>query len=214
MTINIADETNKLTTICKTKNTDTILFGFEHNGIKGSIVFFLNGLTFLIGVKDYNVAWLASSTSNNTLSESLPDDVFRKIKNMLDVVEYVKTDKGGYDRHSTKGLFRAIKERMMNVQMDEVMIPTERDLIEYLGRTFTKDRDYDKTGEFPFFKTWSRNTIRGRVKPENLKKTKKVFGKDIENHCRKNNISSVWSNTPTDKSLLFRKRAEEIIKEI
>lgn len=213
MTINITVEINNLAKICKAKNTDTILFSFEHNGIKGSVVFFLNGLTSMIGIKDYNVGWLASAT-NNFLSESLPADVFRGIKNMLDVVEYVKTDKGGYDKHSTAGLFQTISARMRNVQLDEVIIPTEQELIESIRRTRTTDRNYDKDGERPFFKTWSRNTNRGRVEAHNLEKTKRVFGKDIENHCRKNNISSVWSSAPTDKSLLFRKRTEEIIKEI
>lgn len=213
MAVNITVEVNNLIAICKEKGTDTILFGFEHNGINGSVVFFLNSITFMIGIKDYNVGWLASVT-NNYLSESLPKDVFREIKNMLDVVEYVKTDKGGYHRHSTAGLFQTISARMRNVQLDEVIIPAEQELIDSIRRTRTTDRDYDKDGERPFFKTWSRNTNRGRVEARNLEKTKRVFGKDIENHCRKNNISSVWSSTPTDKSLLFRKRAEEIIKEI
>ncbi|AZH30626.1 DUF6037 family protein [Paenibacillus sp. M-152] len=213
MAINIEVEINNLITICKGKSTDTILFSFEHNGIKGSVVFFLNSLTFMIGIKDYNVGWLASVTSN-FMSESLPADVFRKIKNMLDVVGFVKTDKGGYYKHSTAGLFQTISARMINVQLDEVVVPTERKLIEFIGRTRTNDRDYDKDGELPFFKTWSRNINRGRVNKHNLEKTKRVFGKDIENHCRKNNISSVWSSTPTEKSLLFRKKAEEIIKGI
>ncbi len=213
MSINIAAEINNLCALCNYKNADTILFGFEHNGIKGSVVFFLNSITFMIGIKDYNVGWLASVT-NNYLSESLPTDVFREIKNMLDVVEYVKTDKGGYFKHSTAGLFQTISTRMRNVQLEEIIIPTEQVLIDSIKRTRTTDRNYDKDGERPFFKTWSRNTNRGRVEVHNLEKTKRAFGKAIESHCRKNNISSVWSSTPTDKSLLFRKRAEEIFKEI
>lgn len=213
MAINISAEINRLITICKDISTDTILFSFEHNGIKGSVVFFLNSLTFMIGIKDYNVGWLASATKN-FMSESLPSDVFREIKDMLDVVEFVKTDRGGYHKHSTAGLFQTISARMRNVQLDEIFLPKERELIEYIGRTRTKDKNYDKDGERPFFKTWSRNTNRGCVEEFNLEKTKRVFGKDIEKHCRKNNISSVWSKTPTNKSLLFRKKAEEIIKEI
>ncbi|WP_433581641.1 DUF6037 family protein [Paenibacillus amylolyticus] len=213
MTINITAEIKNLIAICEEKSTDSILFNFEHNGIKGSVVFFLNSITFMIGIKDYNVGWLASVT-NNYLSESLPLDVFREIKNMLDVVEYVKTDKGGYHRHSTSGLFQTISARMRSVQLDEVIIPAEQELIESIRRTRTKDRNYDMDGERPFFKTWSRNTYRGRVEAHNLEKTKRVFGRDIENHCRKNNISSVWSSTPTNKSLLFRTRTEEIIREI
>lgn len=213
MAINIAVGINNLTALCNRKSTDTILFSFEHNGIKGSVVFFLNSLTFMIGIKDYNVGWLASA-SKNFMSESLPGDVFREIKDMLDVVEFVKTDKGGYHKHSTAGLFQTISARMRNVQLDEIIVPTERELTEYIGRTRTKDKNYDKDGERPFFKTWSRNTNRGRVEEHNLEKTKRVFGKAIENHCRKNNISSVWSKTPTNKSLIFRKKVEEIIIEI
>jgi len=213
MAVNIKNEIGHLTAICKEKNSDTILFSFEHNRIRGSVIFFLNSLTFLFGIKDFNVGWLAPVT-DGVLSGRLPTDVFKRIKDMLDVVEYVKTDRGEYAKHSTAGLFQTISTRMRIIQTDEVMVPSDEEMIESIRKTRTNDKDYDKEGELPFFKTWSRNTNRGRVKVHNLEKTKRVFGKEIENHCRKNNISSVWSATPTERSLLFRKKVEEITNEI
>lgn len=111
----------------------------------------MNSLTFLFRIKDFNVSWLSPVTDGiSILSGRLPTDLFKRIKDMLDVVEYVKTDRGESAKHSTAGLFQTISTRMRIIQTDEVMVPSDEEMIESIRKTRTNDKDYDKEGELPF----------------------------------------------------------------
>ncbi|TKI43457.1 hypothetical protein FC700_12250 [Bacillus mycoides] len=91
----------------------------------------------------------------------------------------------------------------MNLPLERFEKPTSEQFISTIGTTKSTDLKYDEKGkgERVFFKTWSRRVIKN-VSNLNLKKTRRWFGKEIYEFCKENNISSVWTDTPSKNTEL------------
>lgn len=53
-----------------------------------------------------------------------------------------------------------------------------------------------------YFKGWN-DHMKDKNKAHNFEKTEFYFGKEVADYCRKNNISSIWSQFPTDENIFY-----------
>lgn len=207
MGLNIGEGINNLNKVCSQLNTDMLLFNVAHNKLKANIIYFKEPLTFLIGLKDNNAGWLLPVDRNQEISKVIPNEAFKIIKNSLDEVGNATEGEITYTRHTTEPFFHSILNEMKNLSIDVACVPTAIEIERGLKKTKTDDKKFDDEGDKPFFKNWRRNGFRGdkqiEVSPENLSKTCRTFGHEIRKICKRNNITSVWSNTPTPNSLDF-----------
>jgi len=116
--------------------------------------------------------------------------------------------KDGTD-YSNRSFFTLLFDNLERIDLQ--LGVSEKDIIELLGYTKTRDKKYDKDGERPFFNHWR------RVRPtlESLNKIQRNFGWSIRQECFKNGVTAVFSETISNKSLEFlnpEKQKEAIIK--
>ncbi len=205
--MNIKEELENLNEICKNYKTEYIIFEFKHNNINGSLVYFSNTITFMLGIRDLNAAWLIPISTNGSIQSFIPNDQFKLIKHELDDGEEVSTSAGSFLKKTPLPMFQTIKITMSCLKACDARVPTENEIIDGIGKTRTIDKKYDNEGEKPYFKSWRKNGKRSNgitieVSTDNLIKTSRSFGQEISNYCKSNNITSVWSVEPTTNSKL------------
>jgi hypothetical protein len=197
-----------LNEICESHKADYIIFEFNHNNINGSLVYFSNTNTFMLGIRDLNAGWLIPVINNDSIQAFIPLDQFKLIKHELDDGEEVITENGSYFKKTPTPMFETIKTTMECLKSSEARVPSKNEIIDGIGRTRTVDKNYDPEGEKPYFKSWRKNGVRNtgtqiEVSTKNLIKTSRSFGQEIKDYCKENNITSVWSKEPTTNSRLI-----------
>lgn len=184
--------------ICDNKKFDSLLFNVKYKDLDCRIIYIRKSKVMLIAIRDKNIGWFVPIDSTYNISTFIPRDIFFKIVDSLDIDEFDTTKK------TTKQFFMSIKDRietLISEQVNSIKSLSRKELNEMIGDTVTSDKTYDKeNGLKPYFDTWVRNDVKD-VSKDNLKKTRRVFGTEIESLCLKNNISSRWSGTPTKNSL-------------
>lgn len=73
---------------------------------------------------------------------------------------------------------------------------TYKDMIPFL-----KCKPVDEAEKI-YFKGWNDHTKDNR-QARNFDKTEFYFGKEVADYCRKNNISSLWTNIPAEENIYF-----------
>lgn len=183
-----------LANICSNANQERLLFTFNFNAFEFKCLYFQNTNTFLISHPDKDCAYMFSLDEKGKFNGKLPREFYYAIRETL-----IKET----GNQTIKQIWESLDERIATLSVSDIEQISDREVIKHLGQTKTSDKSYDKEGDMPFFKTWRRNSKKSRVSYENLSKTERLYGKEVRDQCYKENISSIWSDIPSEKSLDF-----------
>ncbi|GAA0875191.1 hypothetical protein GCM10009118_16000 [Wandonia haliotis] len=186
----------KLEELCISSELSKLLFSFEFHTIEFKCLYFQKSSTFLISHSNQDCAYMFALDDNGKFNGKLPSEFYYSIRGTL-------LDQTG--SHNITQLWESLDYSISLLRQKDVEIAGTNDIIEHLGNTKTDDKSYDELGNLPYFKTWRRNSERTHVSGDNLRKTERLFGSKVREKCYQENISSVWSNVPTEKSLEFLK---------
>lgn len=164
-------------------------FKFKLKQVKFDVIFLIDRKPFelLFGVIDYNFSF-SLKLYPGFLLETLSDDIFFKLCDILNL-------KPG------KEIFTSFKF----LQYFSQNIPTTYSGIKVQPEELAKYKvnDIDEATKI-YFKGWRTHTTDGKnAKKENLEKTKNLLGSEAYEFCKKNNISSCWSDKKSNKVEYF-----------
>ncbi|WP_298316786.1 hypothetical protein [uncultured Aquimarina sp.] len=166
----------KLNFLSTKEENNSIIFHFIFKTLNVRCIYFGNSRTMIIGFSGRNSAWNLN-LSNRKISEFIPNEAYKLIS---DVLKEEKT-------YSNKDFFITLKDTIENLKEESVNPVTENQILEALKETKTRDKNYDKEGEKPFFDHWR------RVKPskESLNKIQRYFGDKVRKQCFYNSVTAV-----------------------
>lgn len=178
------------------------IFTFIFNSLEVDAIYSNNCSNLLLTVKTLKVAWFTNISISGQINTFIPKDKFLVLKDYFcPIVQFNVT------KHSTDTFFDALVQASNNPNC--YRSTSAREISNIVSYTTTNDRRYDNDSpDKPFFFGFRRNCCR-RVTEENLSKTRLHFGQEITKYCRTNNISTVWTATPscTYANLLLDKNA-------
>lgn len=157
-------------------------FTFHIKHIRFEVIFLIDRQPFelLIGAIGYSdIAFVLQMEKGFSVS-TIPDDQFRKIRAILNL----QPAKERFTSFSFLGdLDSAAPKKctISRVQPHEIAKYKRKDAL-----------DADKI----YFVGWN-NHIEDKRKAHNFEKTEEYFGRDVAAFCRKNNISSMWTDQRT-----------------
>ena len=162
-------------------------FSFQYNGVVFDVIVFLECTPFelLFGVVDHNFSFALKLHSGYNL-EDLPNDVFYELCRILNL----KPSKEGLTSFKFLKYFAdriPKKYSGRKIEPHEIAIYKKRDV-----------PDSDKI----YFKGWRSHETDGRH-VKNLEKTRAWLGKEAYEYCKKYNISSCWSDVPSERKSYY-----------
>ncbi|MFA2567751.1 topoisomerase DNA-binding C4 zinc finger domain-containing protein [Bacillus wiedmannii] len=180
-----------LNEFCKNDTSQSALFNFEYNSGLFTGIYLPIPRSILITCKNTNASWVLESNENDNVNIYIPKDIFQQVK------DYVCTiDKKGDS--TTYPFFEELQKHLLNLSLN-IFKEAPTDLLLKNARTAkTNDTKYDEKGKGDrvYFDHWRRNKVRN-VSKLNLQKTRRWFGKEIYDYCKKFNITSVWQPEPS-----------------
>lgn len=188
----IREQIEHLKEVCERKNLISVIFKFIYQDVNFRGIYFNEANTILVGAEGHNVGWYFE-VENDKINTFLPQEVFEKLRPLY---------KGKIIK--TSELCNNMLAAILSLKEDEAEQINRRDLIDIIRKTKGNNSKSDKDHNKPFFDHWRRQPIGKRgPSPENLNKTAACFGYKIKKLCKDNNISSVWTAEPSEKSLNF-----------
>ncbi|MEB9844509.1 MULTISPECIES: DUF6037 family protein [Bacillus cereus group] len=176
---------------CKKESTKSALFNFEYNNGLFTGIYLPIPRSILITCKNTNVSWVLESDKNNNINIYIPNNIYNKVESFV----LTKELNGAY---VVRPFFKKLYEHLLSLPLDAFKEAPTNLLIQNARTTKTKDVKYDEKdkGDKVYFSHWRRNKERD-VSPLNLNKTRRWFGKEIYQYCKKYNVSSVWKAEPS-----------------
>jgi hypothetical protein len=164
-------------------NIDKEHYTFNYNDFKFDVIISLNmkNIEILVGI--HSVNWACVFYSDFALEVNMSDEDFFSLLNILNL----KAGKNSFTSFkflyllSTSAPKKSSKTKVSAVQL----------------RPFIKVRKVDEANKI-FFKGWHPHLTDGKH-AKNFDKTEFFFGKKVANYCRANNISSIWTDIPSDE---------------
>ncbi|HDR8473865.1 TPA: topoisomerase DNA-binding C4 zinc finger domain-containing protein [Bacillus cereus] len=176
---------------CKNDTAQSALFNFEYNSGLFTGIYLPIPRSILITCKNTNASWVLGSNENDNVNIYIPKDIFQQVN------DYVCTiDKKGDSK--TYPFFEELQKHLLNLPLNIFKEASTNLLLKNARTAKTNDTKYDEKGKGDrvYFDHWRRNKARN-VSQLNLQKTRRWFGKEIYDYCKKFNITSVWQPEPS-----------------
>ncbi|HDX9577682.1 TPA: topoisomerase DNA-binding C4 zinc finger domain-containing protein [Bacillus pseudomycoides] len=176
---------------CKNETTKSALFNFEYNNGLFTGIYLPIPKSILITCKNANASWVLESNNNENVNVYIPNDIFQQVS------DYVCTSDEKGDR-KTSPFFEELQKHLLSLPLNTFKeAPTDL-LIKNARTAKTNDTKYDEKGKGDkvYFDHWRRNKVHN-VSTLNLQKTRRWFGEEIYEYCKKYNISSRWLPEPS-----------------
>jgi len=199
---------NELLTIAEKESRQRLLFDFnlDKNVLKCLIL--VPNRVLMFSVKGNSIGCAVAINIDGEVDTYLPGEFLNVIKDDL---------KSLFNCYSTNKMFdyfnNYLEKYLNNNDIKKISEPSIDDIKSIIKTIKTRERKYDKDGEKPFFITWYRHKIKHPDK-DNIKKTARYFGTNIADLCKKQKISTKWSDVFQENSLIFldiEKAKDEII---
>ncbi|MVX64926.1 hypothetical protein GKZ28_14620 [Clostridium chromiireducens] len=179
--INISEEMVHLENLCKQSNSNIIIFTFEYNCVNFKCVYMYKANAILLAAKDYNVGFNVRVTVKGEFDNYLSNVNYNLLKQIYKNCNF-----------KTKILCNNMLKTIKQLKLKDVNINSEGHF--YRNVNISEN-------EKIYFKCWARNKVR-HVKNENLEKTRKYFGEEVYEICKRCNISSRWKSQMTVTNIL------------
>ena len=178
----------KLDALATKEINSAILFRFAFKSLNVRCIYFSSTKTIIVAIAGRNSAW-SIDLSSGKMTESVPNEAYTLIKDVL------KRE----NVYVNKDFFVELKRVLENINSTNVETVTKNQILESLRDTKTRDKNYDKEGEKPYFDHWR------RVKPskDSLNKIQRTFGQKVREECFSNKVTGVWHEIPSPNSLNF-----------
>lgn len=167
----------------KANNIEKEHYHFDFNGFRFDVILSIvhSGYELLVAIHDEN--WGCVLNMNNNYYIEVPDDVYFTLRDIL------RLD-WNTNHFNSAAFLRLLSERSPRHSNCQGVAYTE--FRNYLPYRIVDERDKI------YFCGWNDHT-KDKRKAHNFDKTEFYFGKKIADYCRKNNISSMWSDIPRDE---------------
>lgn len=167
----------------KSFNADKERFSFVFNHLTFDCIFsFTNaGYEILVGVHQKNFAILLNCNSNFVVE--LTDENYFKLSQILNLTYH--------GNNFSSIVFLRLLSSKIKPDFSGYKC-TYSDLFPFLKCRLVYEQDKI------YFKGWNDHQKDGR-KARNFDKTEFFLGKNVSDYCRKNNISSLWTDMPNEK---------------
>jgi len=161
-----------------------LLFDFECGNTVLKCLLIVPNKVLMLSCKNQAVGCSIAINTNGKFDAYLPNEFYNAIRN--DVA--TKFDK------DVTSMWEFFDKYLLNLDIDKVSEPTNSDIMNIIKTIRTNNKKYRTDGEKLYFMAWVRNGKK-HISDENYKKISKFFGMRIANLCKKQNVSSRWSNT-------------------
>lgn len=155
-------------------------YSFNYNGFQFDVILSIthNGYELLVAVHTHN--WGCVLTMNQNYNIEVPNDVYYSLCNLLHL-------NWNIHHFGSATFLRLLSEKAPNKSSCQGV--NYEMLIDYLPYRHVDEKDKI------YFCGWNDHT-KDKRKAKNFDKTEFYFGKTVAEYCRKNNISSMWSDIP------------------
>lgn len=164
------------------------IFSFKYNEKEFSCIFLVDIIPFRLYLTTLGV---------QPIVFELEIEREYKVKSYLDdynkLVEYLELKYNPHHVFKPNDFFEALNRK---IPVRFTTKPNYREVLVVASKTRKIEED-DKI----YFCGWYSNPIGKQVRSENLEKTRSAFGDKKAEICLLNNISSCWTNIPTDENL-------------
>lgn len=158
-------------------------YHFDFNGFRFDVILSIvyRGYELLVAIHDEN--WGCVLNMNNNYYIEVPDDVYFTLRDIL------RLD-WSTNHFNSAAFLRLLSERSPRHSNCQGVDYTEL-------RNYLPYRIIDERNKI-YFCGWN-DHAKDKRKAHNFDKTEFYLGKKIADYCRKNNISSMWSDIPRDE---------------
>lgn len=163
-------------------------YQFEYNGFRFDVILsiVLNGYEILIAIHTHN--WGCVLKMNHNYIVEMPDEYYFSLRDILGL--------NWNKNHFNSAVFlRLLSEKSPRRSSRRGV--DYKELREYLPY-----RKVDENNKV-YFCGWNDHT-KDKRHAKNFDKTEFFFGKTVADYCRKNNISSIWSDIPRDEKIVTK----------
>lgn len=162
-------------------------FSFRYSNLQFEVIFLIEREPFelLFGVVDHNFSFTLCLHRSYNL-DTLPDDVYFRLRRIL---KLNKSDEG----LTSYKFLRYFAERIPKEYSGRKVEPHE--IAVYKQRNVPES-------EKIYFKGWRSHETDGRH-VQNLEKTRLWLGNEAYEYCKKYNISSCWSDQPSERRTYY-----------
>ncbi|MFL0165273.1 MULTISPECIES: hypothetical protein [Clostridium] len=179
--VNILKELDHLGNLCKESSANVIIFTVKYNNVNFKCIYMNKINAILLAAEDYNTGFSIRINTKGQLDNYFPKANYEILKTI-----YKNSD------FKTKILCNRMLEEIKQLKLTDIKINSHC----YSNKNnIVLLEDDDKI----YFKCWARNRVRS-VRSNNLEKTRKHFGREVYEICKKCNISSRWSSKFNDKN--------------
>lgn len=176
-----------LTLDMKLNNIDKEHYQFKFNGFTFDVILSIisDGYEILVAIHTHN--WGCVLYMNNNFNIEMQDNDYYTLRNILNL-------NWNTNHFNSSGFLQLLSEQAPRF--------SNRCGVEYTElRRYISYRHVDEEEKI-YFCGWNDHR-RDKRKAHNFDKTEFYFGKNVADYCRKNNISSLWSDIPRDEKLLI-----------
>ncbi len=167
----------------KTKGIDKERYNFDYNGFHFDVVFSIvsEGYEILVAIHTHN--WGCVLNMNKYFYVDMNDDDYFALSNLLNL------------NWKNNQFNSAVFLKLLSDRAPQVSSGIHIDYREL--RQFLQYRHVDDADKI-YFCGWNDHKIDNRI-ARNFDKTEFYLGKTVADYCRKNNISSLWTDIPRDE---------------
>lgn len=167
----------------KINNIEKEHYNFDFNGFRFDVILSMisNGYEILVAIHTEN--WGCVLEMNNNYVIEVPDNVYFSLCEILNL-------NWSEDHFNSAAFLRLLSENSPRISNRQGV--DYRELRDYLPY-----RHVDEEDKIYFF-GWNDHT-KDKRKAHNFDKTEFYLGKEVADYCRKNNISSLWTDIPRNE---------------
>ncbi len=170
----------------KINNIDKEHYSFDYNGFRFDVILSItyHGYEILIAVHTHN--WGCVLSMNKYYNIEIPNEIYFSLCKLLNL-------NWSEDHFSSAAFLRLLSKN--SPKKSKCTGVTYQFLRNYLPY-----RQVDDAAKI-YFCGWNDHK-KDKRKAKNFDKTEFFFGKSVADYCRKNNISSLWSDIPRDEHIV------------
>lgn len=162
-------------------------YSFTYNEFLFDVIISLTtaGIEILVGI--HKVNWAFMIFTDSSLEANISDKDFFDLLNILNL-------KAGKDAFNSFKFLLLLSKAAPKISSRQKVSATQL-------RPFLKCRKVDEADKI-YFKGWHPHLTDGK-KARNFDKTEFFFGKTVANYCRVHNISSIWTDIPSEETSYY-----------